>query len=68
MKTLPEFQLASALKAQQWEITKGHMRAVAALMGSYNTETGDPVKAKWLAFETKVEDFIEEVESNGMIE
>lgn len=50
MKYLPH----SAIKAQQWEITKGHLRAMAALDGAISTgETNRPYR-----FE-KVSEFIE---------
>lgn len=63
MKFLPH----SVAKAQQWEIAKGHLRAMAALDGAISTEESErPYRfektSKW------IEDFILEFEANGLHE
>lgn len=45
-----------ALKAIQWERTKGEMRAFAALAGSYNSTAG--MSEKWIRIDNDVENFI----------
>jgi hypothetical protein len=54
----------SALKAQQWEITKGHLRAMAALDGAISTaETERPYRFEKV--EAMIEGFIQEFEDAG---
>lgn len=59
------FLIDAALKAQQWEIAKGHLRALVALQGSYST-AGDPKAGKWYTLEQKVNAFIEEIEDDAL--
>ena len=69
-----EFQLADALKAQQWERAKGELRALVAMQGSYSTSGGPPDKSeaaetrRWHDIDKRVEDFIASVENDGLHE
>lgn len=60
MKFLPH----SVAKAQQWEIAKGHLRAMAAIEGACSTE--ESVRPyRFEKIEIRIERFIEEFESLG---
>jgi hypothetical protein len=59
---IKDFMLDSALKAQQWEITKGHLRALVALQGSYKENP------KWRGLSNEVEVFIRNMEEKGFVE
>lgn len=63
MKFLPH----SAAKAQQWEIAKGHLRALAAIDGACSTgETERPYRFEIV--ESAIEKFITEFEDAGLHE
>jgi hypothetical protein len=63
MKFLPH----SAAKAQQWEIAKGHLRALAAIDGACSTgETERPYRFERV--QAAVESFIKEFEGAGFHE
>jgi hypothetical protein len=53
------------LKMAQWEIAKGHLRALVALQGSY---FGDNPRDNHDSLENTVEAFIKDVEENGYAE
>lgn len=57
----------SAAKAQQWEIAKGHLRALAAIDGACSTgETERPYRFEVVA--AAVEKFVKEFEDAGLHE
>jgi hypothetical protein len=58
-----EFPLSHYLKAQQWEITKGHMRAMTALVGANRYSEG-----KYENLVGMTEDYIEAVQELGLSE
>lgn len=65
------FLIDSAMKAQQWELAKGNLRALVAIQGSYST--GIPThmqkeKPVWEVLESAVNAFIKKVEDNGLHE
>lgn len=62
-----QFKVDDMLKAQQWERTKGELRALVAMQGSYSTggEDADEYE-RWKALEERVEAFIREVEEDGL--
>lgn len=63
MKFLPH----SAAKAQQWEIAKGHLRALAAIDGSVSTgETERPYRFEKVG--AAIEKFIRDFEDEGFHE
>lgn len=63
MKFLPH----SAAKAQQWEIAKGHLRALAAIDGACSTgETERPYRFERVG--SAIEKFIQEFEDAGFHE
>lgn len=63
---VPTFLIPEAMKAQQWEIAKGHLRALVALQGSY--QSSDTTYIKFAELGDKVEEFIKDVEDNGLQE
>lgn len=70
---MPEPDIFSALKAQQWERAKGELRALAALHGSqpaqYAPRTGAHIpNDRWEKCRDAVEDFIKRIEHNGLHE
>lgn len=59
-----KFMPHSAMKAVQWEITKGHLRAMWVLDGSISSgEINKPYRFEKV--KDFIEDFISEFESNG---
>lgn len=57
----------SVAKAQQWEIAKGHLRAMAAIDGACSTgETERPYRFEVVG--AAIEKFISEFEANGLHE
>lgn len=63
MKFLPH----SVAKATQWEIAKGHLRAMAAIDGAVSTgETERPMR--WERSAKFIEDFIDQFEARGFHE
>ena len=64
----PLFMIDVALKSQQWEITKGHLRAMAAMQGSYQGGRHESRCETWETLQKMVEDFIEAVENGGLHE
>jgi hypothetical protein len=63
MKFLPH----SSAKSQQWEIAKGHLRALAALDGAVSTgETERPYRFEIVG--AAIEKFIREFEDAGLHE
>lgn len=68
--------LGSAQRAQQWELTKGHLRASVALLSNSVTfeaaekerEADGTSRSRWERFENLVEMFIRQVESKGLNE
>lgn len=63
MKFLPH----SVAKATQWEIAKGHLRALAAIDGAVSTSE-DERPYRYEVVETAVEKFIKEFEAEGLHE
>lgn len=63
------YSVETALKAQQWQITKGHLKAMVALVGS-NTggRTGDEAYKNYIDLQQRVEEFIENIENDGLVE
>lgn len=55
------WQIIRTAKAQQWEVAKGHLRAIAMIDGS--SPSGG--KSNWEAIQKAVEDFIRDFEENG---
>lgn len=69
--TAKNFDLAAAMKGQQWERAKGELRALVALQGSYHS--GGPPSAppshemtRLKALGAKVEAFIKKIEGEGL--
>ena len=66
------FMLPDALKAQQWERTKGELRALVALQGSYSSADRSAVDReqtqRWETLDKAVKDFISIIESNALQE
>lgn len=61
------FDIKSALKAQQWEICKGHLRALVAIDGSVSSgDTERPYRFEIVS--EPIENFIREFENNGLHE
>lgn len=58
------FLIDEALKRQQWELAKGHLMALVALQGSYQTSS-ESFKG-YNELEKKVETFIGVIEDNGL--
>ena len=57
----------SSAKAQQWEIAKGHLRAVAAIDGALSTgEMERPYRFEKVS--AAIEAFIKDFESDGLHE
>ena len=63
-----EFQLHDALAAQQWERTKGELRATVALQGSWSSGEDSEQWRRWKRLEHQVESFIGSVEENALQE
>jgi len=72
-----DFNIAAALKGQQWERAKGELRSLVALQGSHNPQwqgcnTRTPYSAaQWEKFNdlhARVELFISQVEGEGLHE
>jgi hypothetical protein len=61
----PYFMTDVAIKAQQWEIAKGHLRALVAMQGSYQSRQDDGRTRRWQDLERAVDDFIVKVEDEG---
>lgn len=71
--TNQSFDLASAMKGQQWERCKGELRALVALQGSYHSASppGQPESyemARFSEFKAAVSAFIKECDDNGWAE
>ena len=64
--------IPEALKAQQWEIAKGHLRALVALQGSIPADTAPEhlgeIDRKWEELLREVEAFITRIEDNALQE
>jgi len=60
-----KIDLDKMLKSQQWERVKGELRAMVAMQGSY--QAGENTE-QWNRLDCIVEDFIREVEDNGLDE
>lgn len=60
--------LDHALKAQQWEIIKGHLRALVSLQGAYNSAPDSSTTERFLTLDEKVEVFIKDVEDEALHE
>ena len=67
-ETIDRYYIDSALKAQQWEIAKGHLRALIALQGSYSTVSVKEYPADWEKLEERVNAFISDIEDHGLQE
>lgn len=71
--TNQKFDLAAAMKGQQWERCKGELRALVAMQGSYHSATlpshpqSDEMN-RFDALRAATESFIEGVEYNGLAE
>lgn len=62
---MPTFMLPEALKAQQWELAKGHLRALVSLQGSYSSGRDAHEEKRWLALKAAVDAFIAQIEEEG---
>jgi len=60
------FMLPEALRAQQWEIAKGHLRATVSLQGGY--QAGGIHAERFTLCVNMVEKFIRDFEDEGMDE
>lgn len=59
-------ELILVLKAQQWEKCKGELRALVALAGAHqSTYQAEP---RWLELEVKINDFMNNIEDEGLQE
>lgn len=65
---VPTFMLPEALKAQQWEIAKGHLRALVILQGSYSGRENEYQTIKWQRLEDEIEAFIKKIEGESLAE
>lgn len=65
-----EFKLTtlSMMKAQQWEIAKGALRAMAAMQGAYHSADSNAQTDKWKECSRSVEKFISDFEDEGLCE
>ena len=61
------YMLPEAIKGQQWEITKGHLRAMVSIQGSFCTNT-QLSQAKYTRLKELVDSFIGMVEYNALHE
>jgi hypothetical protein len=59
--------LYSAMKAMAWERAKGALRECAAAIGATHGAPADEIY-KWETFNAKTEDFIKEIENEGLHE
>lgn len=63
------FLIDNAMKAQQWEIAKGHLRALVAIQGSYSSAEREPAgEAKWERLQAALDAFVSKVEDAGLHE
>ena len=51
------FGIAEALKATQWELAKGHLRALVSIQGSFHSITSSE-EERWKSLDKAVERFI----------
>lgn len=66
--------LQEAIKVQQWEVAKGHLRALVRIHGSFTSSedaraaeaAGHPVK--WRVLNGRIEQFIRSIEEDGLHE
>lgn len=58
----------AAMKAAQWERAKGELRAMVAIQGSYEASSPEEEPLKWAVLSQHVEDFIKNIEDNGLHE
>lgn len=69
--SIPE-QIRMAQLAAQWEITKGHLRATAAISGSapvvYEPATGQPKATNYDELNRRIEAFIKDIEQDALHE
>lgn len=56
-----------AMKQAQWEITKGHLRALVVMQGSYPSGMVHEAR-RWEALNKMVENFISDVEGDALHE
>ncbi len=68
MNAVRTFLLPQALKALQWEKCKGELRGLVALEGSYSSYTPIGEDPPYKKLESVVEDFIKDIELNGLHE
>lgn len=65
-------QIRMVQLAAQWEIAKGHLRAVAAISGSkpveYEPSTGRPLESKYDELNARIEAFIKDIEQDALHE
>lgn len=71
--TAQNFDLASAMKAQQWERCKGELRGLVSMQGSYHSAglPSEPESYEMKRFrllKEEVDGFIEKVEYEGLCE
>jgi len=65
---MAEYGLPEAVKAQQWEIAKGHLRALVVMQGSYFSSGKTHEDQRWQELEEKVEAFIKDIQDNALQE
>jgi len=67
---MAEYMIETALKAQNWELAKGRLRAQVALAGAAGVSEyrGGPVDLRWKQLDAVVENFIGVVEDEGLHE
>lgn len=70
----PKWLLPEAMKQAQWEIAKGHLRALVTMQGSYSSggrfpgEEMSSTERVWRELEARVEAFIKSVEDDSLHE
>lgn len=62
------FQIDTAMKAALWEESKGKLRALVAVQGSYTARENPETEETWRALHTAVEAFISSVEVDALQE
>ena len=64
---MSHFMLEAALKDQQWQIAKGHLKALIALVGSQSSGINrDDEPLPFEKLEAVVDDFIQKVEDEEL--
>ena len=64
MPTDSKFNIDSAMKAVQWELAKGHLRALVEIQGCYDSTSDHD----FVTLKDRVEGFINLIEDDGLHE